>query len=232
MTAELDEHKQAVEELQMQKDTDAARILQRSSEVDDLRAEIERLGVEVRRLRGIIEESLRERRSQNQRAAAEQEQDVADDLETQLEESMPVPPEPQPFEEEADDVVDPAWGWSVQAQTESPNLQVPGYGRRQRDRLSTVGEEDEEAMALSRAASSQAAASERPSSRLQQRTRSRRSPSPGVASDEEVTQDVGDRDFGTRATINSSGRPPRQFVNVSLDSNCGTISSSDFVITT
>jgi hypothetical protein len=199
MTAQLDEQKQAVEDLQARREEDEAQIMRRSNEVDELRTEIERLGVEVRRLRALIEAKLRERRyaGGRQRPNAHVANETEEDIETQLEASQPMP-DTEPGE--------PADGWYAEDVETNPGVQPRNetnvsYGRKQRDRLSTVSEVDEPLTNESPSALG------RPPSRMRR---------PLDDGDPEGSNIEGaERVSHTRATIGSSGRHLRRFINVS-----------------
>lgn len=197
MTAQLDEQKQAVEELQARRTEDEAQIMQRSNEVDELRAEVERLGIEVRRLRSLVEAKLRERRyaSGRQPVTVPQRDETEDDIETQLEQSHAAPDTEHG---------EPADGWYAEDVEMNPNVQPApdarrdSYERKQRGPLSTVSEVDEPQ------SNESGIPPERPPSRM-------RRPVDLVEGDSEVGAE---RVSHTRATMGSSGRPRRRFINV------------------
>lgn len=203
MNQQLEEHRQTVEELQLQREGDEAQILQRSNEVIELRSEVERLAVEVRRLRTIIEGKLRERRPSGSRQSVRQHVEQPEvhseeeDIETQLDETHPFP---EGEEEESANEEEPI-RWDQPA---SGGLHVSPE-RKQKERLSTVSEVDEPPSHESMVAS------ERPASRLHLHEQVRQPLPAPEESEEEI-----DHDFRTRATIGSSGRAPRRFINVSL----------------
>ncbi|KAI0689700.1 hypothetical protein BC835DRAFT_1308236 [Cytidiella melzeri] len=62
LTAELSEHHKLLQELRTLRDSDVRALKEKSSDVDQLRQEVERLGGEVEVLRGVVEEGLKERR--------------------------------------------------------------------------------------------------------------------------------------------------------------------------
>ena len=199
MTAQLEEQKQAVEDLQARREDDEAQILQRSNEVNELRAEIEHLGVEVRRLRELIEAKLRERRHISERYppdnVAPQVDGTEEDIETQLEESHAVPDT---------EYGEPPTGWYAEDVETNPGVQPPQnarrplYERKQRGPLSTVTEADEPPTNEGVG---------RPPSRMYRTTR-------GADLGEDDGEGATGRESQTRATMGSSGRPPRRFINV------------------
>jgi len=198
MTAQLEEQKQAVEDLQARREEDEAQIMRRSNEVDELRAEIECLGVEVRRLRDLIEAKLRERRRSHPASnAVPQGDESEEDIETQLDQSHAVP------DTEHDGLAD---GWYAEDVETSPGVQSlhnarrVSHERKQRERLSTVSEADEPPT------NECVSAPERPLSRIRRPLRRDSAEDDGEAAMEGESR--------TRATIGSSGRPPRRFLNV------------------
>jgi len=62
MTSQLQEHQDLLEELREHRETDARQLRVKCQEVEDLRAEVDKLASEVERLRDIVESGLRERR--------------------------------------------------------------------------------------------------------------------------------------------------------------------------
>jgi hypothetical protein len=202
MTAQLDEQKQAVEDLQARHTEDEAQFMRRSNEVDELRAEIERLGIEVRHLRSLIETKLRERRHVSGRQpvghAVSQGNETEDDIETQLEQSHAMP-DTEPGE--------PAGGWYAEDVETNHDVQPLQNARRvsserkQGERLSTVSEVDEPQ------SNESGTTPERPPSRM-------RRPVHSVNSAEDDSEVRTGRESLTRATFGSSGRPRRRFINV------------------
>lgn len=185
MTAELDAHKQVVEELRSLRNEDEAEIEQRCQEVEELRGQVESLGAEVHRLRGIIEESVRERR------AAVQQQE-----ESQLYEDEEEGGYHNSRVEEDHDLLEP------------PVIRVPNA-------LSTVPEEESQDPRLldSPPIGEGRIGHGRPSSRLSNGTRRRIPSGPPLADDSIITNEP--HDFRSRATVGSSGRAARRFIDVS-----------------
>lgn len=62
MTSQLQGHQDLIEELREHRETDARQLRIKCQEVEDLRAEVDKLASEVERLRDIVESGLRERR--------------------------------------------------------------------------------------------------------------------------------------------------------------------------
>ena len=62
MTSQLQEHQDLIDQLRELRETDARQLRVKCQEVDDLRAEVNKLASEVERLRDIVETGLRERR--------------------------------------------------------------------------------------------------------------------------------------------------------------------------
>jgi hypothetical protein len=62
LTSQLQEHQDLIEQLREHRDTDARQLRVKCQEVEDLRAEVDKLASEVEHLREIVESGLRERR--------------------------------------------------------------------------------------------------------------------------------------------------------------------------
>lgn len=233
MTLELEEHKRVVNQFRVRQDDDEANIQQRSHEVEELRAEVERLGLEVRRLRAIIEDSLQERRrgrpldkigdSLLVQVDVDAEDEANDDNEEEASEigaSYDLPSVVETSDERA-----PDWELYGADEQQAPPPPAPTHVddlRRLRVRpntpvLSTVAEERSSSLR----GSPEPVVQSRPQSRLSQRAHSNLQPAQQRRQQRPITpvrdvEEEEEQEFKSRATFNSSGRPPRRFINVRL----------------